>query len=342
MKRQLNKKSWFTALANSNHLDLYLYGKIGGWDVDVESFRRAMQGYESVTTITVYLSTTGGYFEDGIPIFNMIKQHPAEVTVLVMGFALSMGSVIMLAGDKVKAAQNSMIMIHRAQGWASGDAEEFRKQADIAEVHERAIIPLYMSRLNISADAVLELLKAETWYTADDALTAGLIDEIIDPIDTKSIEDAVPMANIKEAMKSFKHPPAQLSATLDSDDNKSLLLKILNAVVGEKPPALILEPKLDDSDMTEEQLKALFAQNNKEVLEGIDAKLALFKSAPEDKPEETLETKFAALAILVGEQGKTIKAQASELAHLKAKAPSTKHEDNTGGNGDDEDTEGYA
>lgn len=178
---EASQKHWYNLAANkaTKHLDIYLFGVVGGWRVNAQTFLDDLRGAGEVNTITVYLNTVGGSFYDGLPIYNMLKQHKAHVTVKVMGYALSMGSVIMLAGDQVEAAESSLIMIHRAHGGVWGHAEDMRKGADILISHEQVIIPEYSRRLGVSHEQVQSLLADETWYTAAQAKEAGLIDVLI-------------------------------------------------------------------------------------------------------------------------------------------------------------------
>ncbi|CAB4202248.1 ClpP Protease subunit of ATP-dependent Clp proteases [uncultured Caudovirales phage] len=312
-------------LADNNQLELYLYGTIGSWNINVDSLREAMRGYEN-TPIIVYLSSTGGYFEDGLPIYNLLKQHKAEVTVVVMGFALSMASIVMLAGDKVKACNNAIMMIHRAEGCACGDAEDLRKAADVCEIHEEAVIPIYVAKTGLTADEVFAMMEEETWFNADDALAIGLIDEIIDPVDMSAIDAVLPPDDIKAATKNFKNCPPDLLANELSE--KSLLLKILNAVVGEKPAPIIPLLPTNDIDMTAEELKALFAENNKVLLDN----LAMLKKPVEEKTIDETAVKMAALEA-------TITLQAAEIATLKVPTPFTVVEENAGGNDETSDSE---
>lgn len=175
---------WYNIAVNSasRHADIYLYGVIGGWNANIQQFLMDVQNAGDVATMTVYLNTVGGSFYDGLPIYNTLKQHKAHITVKVMGYALSMGSVIMLAGDVIEAAENSLIMIHRAQGEFWGSAEDMQRGAEILIKHEQAILPEYMRRMGKSANQVQALLNAETWYTAAEAKAAGLVDTITQPI----------------------------------------------------------------------------------------------------------------------------------------------------------------
>lgn len=177
---------WYNIQSNAatKQAEIYLYGVIGGYYANVQQFLADLQAAGDVERITVYLNTIGGSFYDGLPIYNTLKQHKAHVTVKVMGYALSMGSVIMLAGDSVEAAENSLIMIHRAQGVAWGDADAMAQAATILQKHEQAILPEYMRRMGQSAQEVQALLVAETWYTATEAKQAGLIDVITEVVNS--------------------------------------------------------------------------------------------------------------------------------------------------------------
>lgn len=177
---------WYNIQSNAatKQAEIYLYGVIGGYYANVQQFLADLQAAGDVERITVYLNTIGGSFYDGLPIYNTLKQHKAQVTVKVMGYALSMGSVIMLAGDTVEAAENSLIMIHRAQGVAWGDADAMAQAATILQKHEQAILPEYMRRMGQSAQEVQALLAAETWYTATEAKQAGLIDVITEVVNS--------------------------------------------------------------------------------------------------------------------------------------------------------------
>ncbi len=174
--------------AEGRQANIDIFGVIGGWRINVNSFADDLKNLGKVSAITVRLNTLGGTFYDGLAIYNLLKQHDAEVTVRVMGYALSMGSLIMLAADKVEMSQNALVMIHRAQGFARGDAKNILKGAEVLKKHEKAVIPDYQQRLGKTESEVLALLDSETWYTANEALDAGLIDAITDPIDLEKFK----------------------------------------------------------------------------------------------------------------------------------------------------------
>ena len=200
-----------TAKASGKSAEINLYGVIGGYTANLAQFKRDLDAAGKADNITVYLNTIGGTFADGLPIYNLIDQHPAHITVRVMGYALSIGSVIMLAADRVECAENGLIMIHRAQGFTYGDAADHQKNADVLEKHERAVIPAYARRLTKTENQVLDLLKAETWYTAKEAKAAGLVDAITGAAELESARDTAGATNEgRTILNAYKCTPGQL------------------------------------------------------------------------------------------------------------------------------------
>lgn len=174
------EQCWYQLISNAStsHVDIYLFGRVGSWNVNAQRLVDELREAGRVSTIHVYINSVGGSFADGLALFNLLKQHPATVTTKVMGYCLSMAVTPMLAGDRVEAAENSLIMIHRPQGMADGDKDTMLKAAEILEAHEQAMLPEFVRRMGKTEAEVREMLKNETWFTAEAALKAGLIDAI--------------------------------------------------------------------------------------------------------------------------------------------------------------------
>ena len=186
------QNQWYTASSTpDNHMDVHLYGIVGGNLITAQKLLDEINKKQNLKTITVYISTLGGTFSDGLPIYNTLRQHKAHVTTINMGYAVSMGSHIMLAGDTIKTAQNALQMIHSPLTaiWTHTNAENLRKEADVLDKHEQVLITRYADKTGLSASKIKQLMQAETWYTADEALKINLVDEIIDAVNLDDIED---------------------------------------------------------------------------------------------------------------------------------------------------------
>lgn len=308
MKKRMTQSIRLEANAKQKHADLYLFGVIGSWweNNTAQDILNELQANQSLETIRVHLSSVGGNFLDGLPIYNLLKNHPAEVTTQVIGYALSMGSVIMLAGDRIECAQNGLIMIHNAQGFALGDKHLMRKEAQVLDKHEKAILPRYQERLGQSADAVQALLDEETWYTADEALAAGLIDAVTDPVDLDQADKQQP-ENAWQQTQNFKHPPEQFKARVaQAMQQHPSWFDRLVANISRKPDH---EHPTDEVDeMTKDEMAEVLAANNQALMDGLVTAL---------QPEPALMEGVAAVQAELASKTSELEALRAENADLK-------------------------
>jgi ATP-dependent protease ClpP protease subunit len=341
MKTKNTSKSLIQMQADSTgqHLDLFLIGYVGDWGNSVEDFLWRIRQMNNLKTIDVYINSLGGCFDDGLPIYNILKMHPAYVTTKVIGYACSMASVIMLAGDKVQASQNSIIMIHRAQGLTWGDADDMTKMAEILIVHENSVIPRYMERMEKTAAEILGLLRAETWYNAKPALEAGLIDEIIEEADISTgqvmpltgdneSDDLITENSAKYALEHYRNIPTELKSRLEqvtaSKQEKTLFSKFLNFVSKESPQLLANKSTVnspqDDIDMTKEEVQLL-------VNASVEEKTAALKAEFEqtiNSATEGLKTDLAAEKDKNVKLSEQVAALETTLAEFEKPLPTTK------------------
>ena len=178
---QLNNTASSTGVTGSStgkHADVYLFGVIGTKKINPSTVLQSINQNGTPDTIKVFINTIGGSFESGLAIHNTLKQHPAHVTTVNMGYCLSMGSLVLLAGDEIQANDNSLLMIHRSQGFSLGDVDDHAKAIEVQKQHDQTLITTYRKRLNLSDDAIMKLMTAETWYTATEGKQAGIIDTI--------------------------------------------------------------------------------------------------------------------------------------------------------------------
>jgi ATP-dependent Clp endopeptidase proteolytic subunit ClpP len=164
-----------------------IYDEIGWFGVTAAEFVKDLR---QVTTpkIELHLNSPGGDVFDAIAIYNGLRQHKAQVHVLVDSLAASAASFIAMAGDKVTAMANAMMMIHDPLGLVIGNAADMRELADLLDKHGDNIASIYAARAGGEVAEWRERMLAETWYLADEAYKAGLVDEV-DDADGRPVED---------------------------------------------------------------------------------------------------------------------------------------------------------
>lgn len=161
----------------SPEAEISIYDQIGGFGVSANEFIDGLKALGDVETINLRIASGGGSIVEGNTIFNALKRHSAKVITHIDSLAASMASVIAMAGDEVRMAENALLMIHNPWTASIGGAEQLRKDADLLDKMEANIRNSY-ARSNKSAEELDELMAAETYFTAEEALEAGFIDAI--------------------------------------------------------------------------------------------------------------------------------------------------------------------
>lgn len=176
------KNKYYALEQSGREANITIYGDITSWEwfeSDVSSYTLAKQidGLD-VDTINVYLNSYGGEVAEGLAIYANLKRHKARVRTHCDGFACSIASVIFMAGDERIVYPTSLLMVHNAWTYTSGNAQALRKEADTLETVTQASINAYLEGVNISEEELKALLDEETWLTAQDAFEKGFATSI--------------------------------------------------------------------------------------------------------------------------------------------------------------------
>lgn len=214
-------RKWYTIQARAatpTEVDVLITGEIG-WDVDSGMFARALAAPDiaNATVLHVSLNSVGGDVFDGIGIYNSLVGHGAQVIVTVTGIAASIASVIAMAGDIVIMGRGAQMMIHDAHAVQIGNADDMRKMADILDRASDNIATFYAERAGGTAEQWRAVMQEERWYLAQEAVDAGLADEVTAAPErqtTSAADTAITLA------AKVRHVPRQLAAraTNSTDD----------------------------------------------------------------------------------------------------------------------------
>lgn len=167
---------------------------------------------ENVTTIRVHINSPGGDVMAGVNIANALRDQQSSkgrtVETYVDGMAASIASVIAMAGSKVHIADNALVMVHNPWSVAIGEAKDMRKNADVLDTVREQIIATYKWHTNLSDEEIVALMDAETWMTADEAITNGFA--------TDKIEGLKAAASITPLAMNRLKVPEQYKARVDA------------------------------------------------------------------------------------------------------------------------------
>lgn len=210
---QMNKKT-------QNKGEIYIYGDIvsSKWDetdVTAVDFKNELNQLGDISEIDVHINSAGGNVFEGHAIYNMLKMHKAKVNIYVDALAASIASVIAMSGDTIFMHKNSFMMIHNSWIMTLGNSKDLRQTADLLDKTDQSSNNAYLDKAtNLSEEELKQLLEAETWLTADEALEKGLADEILG-----ASEIAASIS--KDSYQMFKHVPENIEKDVDKITNVS-------------------------------------------------------------------------------------------------------------------------
>jgi len=178
---------------------MYLYDEVSWWSGNTaRNFQAALANLD-VEEIHLHINSPGGSVFEGVTIYNLLVAHKARVIVHIDGIAASIASVIALAGDVVNIAENGMVMIHNPSVIAWGDAEVMRKNAEILDRVKDAILNTYEDRTKMQREDLAAAMDAETYYSADEAVTAGFASAKVSAVRATALWDPSDFEGLPEA-----------------------------------------------------------------------------------------------------------------------------------------------
>lgn len=170
--------------------------------------------------VTVKINSPGGDMFEGIAIYNLLRSHPAKVTVEVLGWAASAASIIAMAGDDIRMGLGSFMMIHNAWGVVIGNRHDMRASADLFDGFDSAIVNIYEARTGMKRADIEKLMDAETFMGPSEAVKNGFADVVDDGIEAGTGE----AKNMDRGLMARRQTEAALARAGFSRETRSEML----------------------------------------------------------------------------------------------------------------------
>ena len=155
-----------------------IFDEIGGsLGVKAKEFVETIEAIQA-PTIRVRINSPGGSVFDALAIHSALLHHQARIEVYVDGLAASAASVIAMAGDELIMMPGSQLMIHDASAVEQGNADDHRKMSTFLDRQSDNLADLYARRGGGEPAEWRDLMRAETWMFAREAVEAGLADRV--------------------------------------------------------------------------------------------------------------------------------------------------------------------
>lgn len=163
----------------------------GPWGVSATELTETLDSLSSdVDTIELRINSYGGQVFEAVTIMNALRSHSARVVAVVEGLAASAASFLAVSADETVMMPNTRLMLHAAWGISIGNAADMRAHADLLDNLTRDIAEVYAAKTGDDVDVWAERLQVDTWYSAQEAVDAGLADRIETPSTSTGAEPA--------------------------------------------------------------------------------------------------------------------------------------------------------
>ena len=129
--------------------------------------------------VVVEVNSNGGLVTAGSDIYTALRNYAGKVTVEVTGMAASAASFAIMGADVVKISPTAQIMIHKAFLHMSGNSDELEQAANALKASDQAILNAYVQKTGLDRDTLFELMKNETYMSAERAVELGFADEVM-------------------------------------------------------------------------------------------------------------------------------------------------------------------
>ena len=292
--------------------EVVIYDEIGAFGIDSKTFIDELAQVPKDKEILLRVNSPGGSVIDGLAIYDAIRRTSQKVTTRIEGLAASIASIIALAGDEIIMSENSLFMIHNVWGGETGDSKDMRKAADLMDKMSSKLVSIYMAKSGKEESEIQSWMDSETWFSAEEALEAGFITAIEEPIalaakfdiykcNYKNKDKVVQMFNDSKNLK-MKEQIEELKNFISEmfEKNKEVKnVKILDSTeVNDKISSL--ENAISASEKTNEELSETLKKKESDIvaladeMTNLEAEVAKLKGTssevtPEKDPNPVVE-----------------------------------------------------
>lgn len=268
------------------------------------------------TDVEMHVHSPGGDAFEGLAIMNLLRQHKGDVHLIIDGLAASAASIVAMGADTVTMVPGAQMMIHDASALAIGQADDMRQAADMLDSISSNAADQYAAKSGKPSGEMRAAMKATTWFKAQQAVDAGLADDVLADDDPQTTAAKAATASLTFDLSMFDRAPNPSASKTPA----------------EPPVVPSITPKeadtMSDTLITGLRERFAFAEGADEatMFAKIDAELAANEKTIEDleakvdaKPGNDGKVDLKAVVAALEADGKTVVSQ-NVLAELTAQA----------------------
>nr|MBW0151064.1 ATP-dependent Clp protease proteolytic subunit [Phenylobacterium sp.] len=130
--------------------------------------------------ISMYINSPGGIVTSGLAIYDTMQYVKSPISTVCMGMAASMGSFLLMAGEKDQriSLPNARIMVHQPSGGYTGKASDIQRHAEDIIKTKGRLNELYAKHTGQPIEVVEATLDRDHFMTAEEAKAWGIVDHV--------------------------------------------------------------------------------------------------------------------------------------------------------------------
>lgn len=182
-----------------------------GENISAKDVKEALDEVEK--DIVIKLNSVGGDVFEGIEIYNYLKSHTSNITVEVTALAASAASIIAMGADEVVMHTGASMMIHEASTLAYGNKADVQKTLNALQTIDESLIDIYAERTSLERKELENMMVAETWMGADEAVEKGFANSkiMVETPEETQVEDEK-IAYLEERISAMSNRIEQFEA----------------------------------------------------------------------------------------------------------------------------------
>lgn len=187
--------------------------------------------------VNILINSEGGSFFDSINIHNKLRKTGKKICAYVDPFAFSAAFVVALAADEIYMVENGLMMTHVPMRVSEEPetAEELMSAAEVLKKAEEILCKTLAAKTGRSDDECRAMFSKETWFTAEEAKEAGIVNEIIPITRSVKIENRYPERIVNFLKGKVDMPLKDVCDRFGIENSEEALVKYINGLQPTKP-----------------------------------------------------------------------------------------------------------
>lgn len=187
VKKDLKTFDDLVQLDRSVNRNLYLSDITSGLGIEANTYIRFWNDYDDAHNIPIeerqpikiYIDSCGGELTDTLTIIDSIKNSKTPVYTIAIGCVYSGGFFIFISGHRRYSYPHASFLFHEGATSNSGTSSQFENYTAFYKKLLNQIKVITLENTKITEEEYNDIHKDDIWYTAEEALEKGIIDEIV-------------------------------------------------------------------------------------------------------------------------------------------------------------------